>query len=168
MRFFDLIAHAAEYGGHVGWLIDFTALGNLCFTVAMTAVFWTIQLVLLPGLNDLPFRQYSDAARKVAERLIPLLCLAAPFEILAASYAWLHPAHGSVTGLLLGGLVALGLGWIWLLTVSIPRLRKLITSPSKQALEKLSIAMWFVTLIWTARMVLVLYTTHGWAVAPPF
>ncbi|MEM7324525.1 MAG: hypothetical protein AAF531_15655 [Actinomycetota bacterium] len=126
-------------------------------TVTMVGVMWAVQLLVYPQFRSVPADSFVPYVNDHATRIVQLLALFAPLEVLLALVLFVaRPGEVSARLALLGGLL-LVVAWVATGVYYAPLHGELQAGGYDEALvDRLIITNWFRTALWSARGILAL------------
>lgn len=124
-------------------------------TWAMVGVIWLIQVLVYPQLADVPRDEFPDFERRHQRRVLPVLAVFAPLEIISALWLFLDPGPIPRWMPFVGGAI---LAAIWISTALFyaPIHGRLASGFDGVLHERLVRWNWLRTIAWTARGILVI------------
>ena len=124
-------------------------------TWAMVGVIWLMQVLVYPQLADVPKDAFPAFERRHQRRVVPVLAVFAPLEILSALWLFVDPGPIPRWLPLVGGII---LAAIWISTALFyaPIHGRLSTAFDADSHDRLVRWNWLRTVGWTARGVLVI------------
>lgn len=127
-------------------------LGHGAFTLAMCGVMLAVQFVIYPQFRSVDPAGFSTYAADHATRIITVLALVAPLEIIFAAWIWLDPVTSiGRTPAFISGLL-LAVGWVSTALWYAPLHGRLQTEPyDADRIEQLITTNWLRTALWVAR-----------------
>lgn len=127
------------------------------FTLAMVGVMWTVQLVAYPQFRSVRHADFARYAADHANRIVRLLAVFAPAEVLAALFVFLVRPDGVSVMAALGAGALLVAGWVSTGLYFAPLHGRLQTGGfTPDLVDRLITTNWFRTGLWSVRGVLAL------------
>ena len=127
-------------------------LGHGAFTLAMVGVMCAVQFVIYPQFRSVDPADFSTYVADHATRIVTLLALFAPLEVILAAWLWLDPAPGVDRSLAFVSGALLAIGWVATALWYAPLHGRLQTEAyDADRIELLIRTNWFRTVLWLAR-----------------
>lgn len=132
-------------------------LSHAGFTLAMVGVMWAVQLVIYPQFRSVAPSDFSQYASDHAQRMIAVLAVFAPVEVLLALAIWLRAPEGVPSAMAFVAGLLLVVAWVGTGVWYAPLHGRLQTEPYDiDRIQLLIRTNWIRTALWTARGVLAL------------
>lgn len=125
-------------------------------TMAMVGVMWSVQLVVYPQFRVVPAGDFGRYAAAHSRRIVGVLALFAPLELLLALALWVvRPGEVSGAAALVSGLL-LAAAWVATGLWFAPLHGRLQAGHDPALIERLISTNWLRTALWSTRGVLAL------------
>ena len=137
--------------GHAGRMRSIV-LAHAAFTLAMVGVMAAVQFVIYPQFRSVDAADFSSYAADHSTRIVAVLALFAPLEVLFAAWLWVDPAAGVDRSLAFVAGALLAIGWVATAAWYAPLHGKLQSEPyDADRIALLIRTNWFRTVLWLAR-----------------